>query len=107
MAADTDDTPKPVKKTTRAKAAVTDTTEAKTATVKKSTTVKKAKVDEAPAKKTTTKKPVKAKAPKVGAEERYRMIEIAAYYIAEKNGFKGSTLDYWTAAEVQVDAMLK
>ncbi|MFA6041553.1 MAG: DUF2934 domain-containing protein [Methylophilus sp.] len=106
MVADTDDTPKPVKKSTRAKAAVTEPTEAKTATVKKSTAVKKAKTDdEAPAKKTTAKKP--AKAPKIGNEERYRMIEVAAYYIAEKNGFKGSTLDYWTAAEAQVDAMLK
>ena len=39
-------------------------------------------------------------------EQRYRMIEVAAYFLAEKNSFAGSSLDYWVAAEAQIDGML-
>lgn len=76
-----------------------------------------------PAKKTTTKSPVKkaatakkpaakkpvatkkvstAKTRKISAEERYKMIEVAAYYIAENNNFQGSAIDFWIAAEEEV-----
>jgi len=76
-----------------------------------------------PAKKTTTKSPVKkaaaakkpaakkpaaakkssaAKTRKIGAEEHYKMIEVAAYYIAENNNFQGSAIDFWIAAEQEV-----
>ena len=51
-------------------------------------------------KKATSKNSTKARS--IGAEERYKMIEIAAYYIAEKNGFKGSSIDYWIAAEAEI-----
>jgi hypothetical protein len=81
------------------------------------TTVPKSEKKPTAAKKTAEKKPAvkKAAAPKktstktrkIGAEERYRMIEVAAYYLAENNGFQGNTLDYWVAAELQVDTMLK
>ncbi|MFW5432531.1 MAG: DUF2934 domain-containing protein [Methylophilaceae bacterium] len=70
-----------------------------------------------PTKKTTPKKPVKKtaspkkpaakksavkKARKISAVERYKMIEIAAYYIAEQNNFQGNAIDFWIAAEEEV-----
>jgi hypothetical protein len=30
------------------------------------------------------------------------MTEVAAYYIAQKNGFAGNASDYWIAAEAQI-----
>lgn len=41
-----------------------------------------------------------------GPQERYNMVQVAAYYIAERNGFNGNPLEFWTAAEVQVSKML-
>lgn len=43
---------------------------------------------------------------KVSPEERMKMIEQAAYYIAEKDGFKGDPHAYWVAAETQINGML-
>lgn len=40
------------------------------------------------------------------AEQRYRMVQDAAYYLAEKNGFKGGALDYWIAAEAEITLIL-
>jgi len=56
------------------------------------------------AKTTTAKKPAakKTKAATSDLEQRYRMVEVAAYYIAEKDGFAGSPVDYWIAAELQI-----
>lgn len=43
----------------------------------------------------------------VAAEERYRMIQDAAYYRAEKRGFApGHDLEDWAEAEREVDALL-
>ncbi len=39
------------------------------------------------------------------AEERYDMIEVAAYHIAERSGFKTNPQDCWTAAEQQINLM--
>jgi hypothetical protein len=66
---------------------------------KETTTTKKAST----AKTTAAKKPAakKAKAATSDLEQRYRLIEVAAYYIAEKDGFSGSPVDYWIAAELQ------
>ncbi|MDP1940653.1 MAG: DUF2934 domain-containing protein [Gallionella sp.] len=36
------------------------------------------------------------------AQERYRMVETAAYYIAERSGFQGSTTEHWAAAEIEI-----
>lgn len=36
------------------------------------------------------------------AQERYRMVETAAYYIAERSGFSGCTTEYWAAAEIEI-----
>ncbi len=70
----------------------------------------------APAAKATTKAaaPKKAAAPRKtasakwnpGAEERYNMIQVAAYYLAERDGFSGNPVEYWSAAELQISGML-
>ncbi len=79
------------KKTTTTKAAAKPKA---TATTKKASTAKTA----------TAKKPAakKTKAAVSDLEQRYRMIEVAAYYIAEKDGFAGNPVDYWIAAELQI-----
>lgn len=41
-----------------------------------------------------------------GPEERYRMVQQAAYFIAERNGFNGNPMDFWSAAEAQIATML-
>lgn len=44
---------------------------------------------------------------KISPAERHHMVEIAAYYIAERRGFKeSSTHDDWAQAEREVDAMI-
>jgi hypothetical protein len=57
----------------------------------------KTAVKKVPAKKTTA-------AP--SAEERYRMVQDAAYYLAEKNGFAGGAMGYWVAAEIEIEEFL-
>ena len=42
----------------------------------------------------------------MSAEERYRMVEVAAYYIAERDRFAGNPLEYWRQAEAQISGML-
>jgi hypothetical protein len=42
----------------------------------------------------------------VSAVERAKMIEINAYLLAEKNGFRGDSKLYWLQAEKDVDAKL-
>lgn len=66
------------------------------ATATKATTAKK------PA--TGTRKPAakKTKADAANPEHHYRMVEVAAYYLAEKDGFAGNPVDYWIAAEMQI-----
>lgn len=66
---------------------------------------KKVAKRKSPAKKAAAKK--KAGEQKVAAEKRYKMIQDAAYFLAEKSGFTGNTLDHWTRAEKQIDARLK
>ena len=40
-------------------------------------------------------------------EQRHQMIELAAYFIAERRGFcNGSALEDWLAAEAEVDRQL-
>ncbi len=47
-----------------------------------------------------------AKAVPPNPEQRYRMIQEAAYYLAEKHGFAGGAMDYWIAAEAEIDVLL-
>jgi hypothetical protein len=48
----------------------------------------------------------KAGARAVTPEQRYRMIQDAAYFIAERNGFVGDNHAYWLQAEQAIDAEL-
>ncbi len=53
------------------------------------------------------KKTRRAKAPEVSrVEGRYHMVEEAAYFKAEKEGFQGDPAHYWIAAEAEIDTML-
>lgn len=89
------------KKTAAVKAAP-----AKKAAPTKATAPAKAAAKPAAAKKApATKKTAKA-AWNPGNEERYNMIQVAAYYLAERDNFAGSPLGYWTAAEMQISSML-
>ena len=102
--------------------------------MKKTDTAKKApaKAAPAPAKKPAAPKPVAAKpapakkpvakpapkaapapkavpAPKkpaVSPEERYKMVQDAAYFIAERHGFNGDSAYFWTLAEAEISAQL-
>ena len=70
---------------------------------------KKAAPRKAPAKAAagSTGKPAKkAEVPAVTPEQRYRMIQDAAYFIAERNGFVGDNHAYWLQAEQAIDAEL-
>lgn len=86
-------------------------------TTSKETNAKPATAKKAPAKKTavkkttSTKKPATKKTPakKVTAnpEALYKMTEVAAYYIAMNDGFRGSPTDYWIQAEIQIKKLHK
>ena len=43
---------------------------------------------------------------KPSAEERYLMVQSAAYFIAERNGFQGCDTHYWALAEQEIAAQL-
>lgn len=72
--------------------------------------VKKTAVKPAATAKKTVNKPKATAAKKAQAqptpEERYRMVELAAYFIAERSGFQGSAAAHWAAAESEVAAKL-
>ncbi len=61
----------------------------------------------APAKKPAAAKKTAAPEHKISPEERYRMVEVAAYFLAESNDFGGKPVEYWTAAEAQIAKLLK
>lgn len=66
---------------------------------------------EAPAKKAATSEvkpaaPANKTAAKPSPEERYRMVETAAYFIAEQHGFQGRSDEHWAAAERAIAAKL-
>lgn len=84
---------------------------AKKAAAKKES-AKKESVEKAPAKKAAAKKVAAPKSAakqaiaQPSAQERYRMVETAAYYIAERSGFQGCTSEHWAQAEVEISAKL-
>jgi hypothetical protein len=90
--------PKAARKTTAAKASA--------AAAEKKPAVRKA----APRKTAGTGAKASAKratsASEVSPEQRYRMIQDAAYFIAERNGFVGDNHAYWLEAEQAIDAQL-
>ena len=46
------------------------------------------------------------KKPVISPEQRYKMIEEAAYYIAERHGFNGDSAYFWSLAEAEINARL-
>lgn len=74
--------------------------------VEKPVTEKKPAAKKASSSKPSTKKSSTKKATPTSPFERYKMIEIAAYYLAEKDGFIGCAADYWIAAEKEIDRKL-
>ena len=73
------------------------------AAAKKVTAAKKAPAEKkAPA----AKKPVAAKKTVPTPEERYRMIQDAAYFIAERHGFNGDSAYFWSLAEAEINDRL-
>lgn len=58
----------------------------------------------APAKKAAA--PKKSKKMEYSPEDRYRMVQTAAYFIAERNGFQGCSAEHWSAAEIEISRML-
>ena len=90
-------------KKTSAKKAPAKKAAAKKAPAKKTATKKTAK--KASAKKTATAK--KPAMPKYTPEQVYSMIEQAAYFAAENDGFRKDPAAYWAQAEATVHSMVK
>lgn len=60
----------------------------------------------APSKRRTS--PKRAATSSIRPEERHHLIEVAAYYLAERRGFHGaSSHDDWLQAEREIDAMIE
>ena len=80
----------------------------------KKSPAKKSVAKAAPAKKPVAKaapkaveaKPAAPKKPVLSPEERYKRIEQAAYYIAERHGFNGDSAYFWSLAEAEIDAQV-
>ena len=47
-----------------------------------------------------------AKKPVLSPEQRYQMIQDAAYFIAERHGFNGDSAYFWSLAEAEINAKL-
>jgi hypothetical protein len=87
-------------------------------TASKKATSKKAVTKKAVTKKAVTKKKTASKkttaVKKASAvtyitnQERYRMVQEAAYHLSEKQGFKpGKDMDNWLYAEVEIENLMK
>ena len=67
--------------------------------------LKKTSVKKAPAKaRKAAVKPAAGSQPAINPEERYKMIQEAAYYIAERHGFNGDSAYFWSQAEAEINA---
>ena len=88
----------PIKK----KTAVKNTASAVLANAKKNTTPVIKMVPPLKAAPSVSVSPAKAS---FRGDERKRMIEQAAYFIAEKAGFQGDPQEHWSIAEKQVEAL--
>ena len=74
--------------------------------VKKTPAKKAAPKAAVAAKKPAAKAAVAAKKTAVTPEQRYKMIEEAACYIAERHGFNGDSAYFWSLAEAEINAKL-
>jgi DNA polymerase III gamma/tau subunit len=104
-----------VKKTAPTKTVTAAAKKTKAAAVKKAPTpaaVKKTPAKKAPAAQASIPRIKPAPREKANAssipspEERYRMVETAAYFIAEQHGFQGRSDEHWAAAEREIAAKL-
>jgi len=75
-----------------------------TSTKKKPAAKKTATTKKAAAKKTMPRR--RSTKSSISPEQRYKMTELAAYYIAEQHGFQGNPSDYWIEAETQIATQL-
>lgn len=105
----------------KTKAAMQKDDVTKTSAEKKATRPKTATTEKAPRKATSAKKAGRGAASAAAAgtvqtpqileltpEQRHSYIEVAAYYIAERRGFRGgSELEDWLQAEAEIDRLLR
>ena len=79
--------------------------------IEKAPEAKKAAKPPAPTKPAATKNtPAKASAKAIekqavaqpSAQEHYRIVETAAYYIAERSNFQGNAVEHWSQAEIEI-----
>lgn len=92
---------KKASKKTTTKKAVSKKSTAKKAVTKKAVTKKKA----ASKKKASAKKPAVTY---INNEQRYRMVQEAAYHLSEKQNFEpGKDMDNWLYAEMEIEALMK
>ena len=101
-----------VKKKAASKKTASKKTTTKKAVTKKSTAKKAVSKKAATQKKAVSKKKASAKkAPAVTYitnEERYRMVQEAAYHFSEKQAFApGRDIDNWLLAEIDIEALMK
>jgi hypothetical protein len=96
--------PAAAKKVATKKVAAKKPAAAKVAT--KKAPAKKPAAKKAAPKKASPAKANTAKSAAMSGFERYKMIEVAAYYMAEKKDFKGNSADFWIAAEKEIDKKL-
>jgi hypothetical protein len=92
-------TKKPAAKKTAAPAAKKDAPAKKAVLVKKAAPVKRAA-----AKKTEAVSGEAFEKSVLG--DRFRMVQTAAYFIAERQGFGGNPVDHWLAAEIEISRNL-
>jgi hypothetical protein len=67
------------------------------------TVAKKATSTKTPAKKAPAKPRAKKVVAVITPQQRYEMIQYAAYFIAKCNNFEGDPHTYWTEAEAQIN----
>lgn len=89
------------KKSPAKKAGSKKTSAAKSASTKRSVKSPKSAVKKSAAK---SKAPAKRS---ISPEEHYHMVQTAAYFRAQRDGFSGDAMNYWIQAEQEVDEMLK
>jgi hypothetical protein len=98
---------KPAAKKTTAQKTATDPNQTKSSVVKKGATPAAEKKTSTKKAATTKVKPIQKTAKKPTPEERYRMVETAAYFIAEQHGFQGRSDEHWAVAEREIAVQLK
>lgn len=95
------------KKAPAAKKATTTKASAEAAVWPFPSVEKTAEVTKPAAKKAAPKaKVAKQEVAQPSPQERYRMVETAAYYIAERSSFQGNSADHWAQAESEIAAKL-